>query len=252
MKSLYAGLVEYFPLHEASGTRTGLILGTQMTDNATVTGNPGIAVLASQFTYVNSEYLSVADNANLSTGDIDYTFCAWVYLDDASGNTHTILSKNATSNREYRLQYEFAADDLEWGVSGNGTSFTLVDAGLSSTVASTWYFVRCWHDAGTNVIGIQVNLQTPVTTAHSTGSTDGTAGFLIGGDDSGTPTDFMDGRICEVGFWKRLLTTQEHHWLYNNGLGRTYPFDGRPGVAAMGRNPLQVGSRRNRLTGVIS
>ena len=38
----------------------------------------------------------------------------------------------------------------------------------------------------------------------------------------------MKGRIDEVGFWKRVLTSAERSLLYNGGVGLTYPFSGAP------------------------
>ena len=38
----------------------------------------------------------------------------------------------------------------------------------------------------------------------------------------------MKGRIDEVGFWKRVLTSSERSLLYNGGVGLTYPFSGAP------------------------
>src|SRR3989304_4743325 len=38
----------------------------------------------------------------------------------------------------------------------------------------------------------------------------------------------MKGRIDDVGFWKRVLTSSERSLLYNGGVGLTYPFSGAP------------------------
>ena len=32
----------------------------------------------------------------------------------------------------------------------------------------------------------------------------------------------MDGRLDQVGVWKRVLTADERTWLYNSGNGRSY------------------------------
>lgn len=251
MRSLLSGLVDYWPLHEASGDRGSAIGRFTLTDNNTVTQNPGIAVYAAQLTAANTERLSLADNAEFS-GDVDYTFWCWVYL-DSIGAERTILSKyTGTGNqREYILYYNHAATQFEWLVSGDGIASTVVnDTSLGTPSTGTWYFLRAWHDSVANVIGIQSNLNTAVTTAHSTGSFNGTASFIVGAYN--TSTSPFNGRICEVGFTKRLLTTQEHWWLYNNGLGRTFPFDGRPSPFAMGRHPAMIGPRRQRLVGVAA
>ena len=177
MRSLLSGLVGYWPLHEASGARGDALGQNDLTDNATVTGNPGIVENASQFTAASSEFLSRADNAALSSGDIDYTIWAWVYLDSV-GADRVIFSKwGGVGQREYLLWYATASARLQILVSGDGTAFTtLSDTSLGAPSLATWYFLRAWHDSVGNVLGIQSNLNTPVTTAHSTGSFDSTTG----------------------------------------------------------------------------
>lgn len=39
-------------------------------------------------------------------------------------------------------------------------------------------------------------------------------------------SQYFDGRIDEVGVWKRLLTSTERAQLWNSSVGRTYPFPG--------------------------
>ena len=252
MRSLLSGLVDYWPLHEPSGTRYSALGRYNLTDNGTVTQNAGRQVYAGQFTAASSEYLSLADQAEFS-GDVDYTFWAWVYLDSVA-STISILSKrtNTGNQREYELRYQ-TGTGFSWLVSGDGISITTVNdtsGGVAST--ATWYLVRSWHDSVGNVIGIQSNLNTPVTTAHSAGSFAGTSGFMIGATLADAPVFFWDGRICEVGFTKRLLTDAEWFWLYNTGLGRTYPFDGRMSPAMLGRHPALAGPRRTRMVGLLA
>ncbi len=254
MRSLLSGLVAYWPLHEASGSRYDALGHLDMTDNATVTGNLGIVENASQFTAANSEYLSRAgDDAALSTGDIDYTFWAWVYL-DSKGADRVILSKyGAAGVREYLFYFNNAADRIQFLVSNDGTAATtLSDTSLGSPATATWYFIRAWHDSVANVLGIQSNLNAVVTTAHTTGSFDSTSAFLIGANNSATPALFWNGRICEVGFTKRLLTDAEHWWLYKWGMGRTYPFDGRISPTMLGRHPALIGPRKTRVMGLLA
>jgi hypothetical protein len=52
---------------------------------------------------------------------------------------------------------------------------------------------------------------------------DTTAAVNIGRGGVASP-QYHDGRIDEVGIWKRVLTAAERTQLYNGGLGYTYPF----------------------------
>ena len=68
--TLPTNLIAYWKLDEASGTRNDSKGANHLTDNNTVTQAVGKVGNAAQFTLANSEYLSIADNADLSAGDI--------------------------------------------------------------------------------------------------------------------------------------------------------------------------------------
>jgi hypothetical protein len=252
--TLNAGLVSYWPLVEASGSRydqTGAA-NTLTNNNAvtqtTISSGPG--VYASSFASASSQYLSIADNALVSTGDIDYTICCWVNI-TSTGADRVIMSKWATAgSREYYLYYANTGARFALTVSGDGTASTTVSDAYLTPSTSTWYFVRAWHDATGNTLNIQTNLNTVNSTAHTTGSYDSTTTLLMGALGPAAPSLFMNGQICQVGFWKRVLTAQEHAWLYNNGRGRTYPFVTTPQPDGLGRG-IGSGVRRNRSVGMV-
>jgi hypothetical protein len=227
--TLLTSLISYWKLEEASGTRADAVTasGNDLTDNNTVTQNPGIIANAAQFTRVNTEYLSHADNASLSTGDIDYTVAAWVYLDSKPGNMGVIAKDSGGANREYVLQYTNASVRFVFTVLDTaGSTIGLVTANtFGAPATATWYLVIAWHDSVNNVVGISVNAGTADTAVTTGVPADKTATFYIGADQA---VSNWDGRIDEVGFWKKVLTATERTTLYNGGVGRTYPFTGAP------------------------
>lgn len=218
VSSLNTSLISYWKLDEASGTRVDSEpTGTpqDLTDNGTTGSNPGIIDDAGQFTAANNEFLSRADSADLSVGDIDFTVAAWVYL-DTKPSPGNIISKGASV---YRIRYFGGATDrFQWIV---GVSAAQADANnFGSPSTATWYLIIAWHDAANNQIGISVNNGTPNTAALVGGATDTTADFNIGSLDSSTSGEW-DGRIDEVGFWKKVLSADERTELYNAGVGKT-------------------------------
>jgi hypothetical protein len=250
--SLYAGLVSYWPLNDVNdmaGT------GNTLTNNnaAPLSRNPtGPAQNGfGQFNSASSQYLSLTDNALVSTGDIDWTICCWVQL-TAKGADRTIISKyGAAGTREYNLFFNNASDRFQLTISGDGTAVTtLLDNNLGSPNTSEWYFLRAWHDATGNTINLQSNLNTVNSTAHTTGSFDSSSALLIGAVVPSAPISHMYGLMSDIIFWKRLLTTQEHAWLYNNGLGRRFPWVNATSPSHLGRGSGTM-VRRNRITGVI-
>lgn len=194
-----------------------------LTKNGPILEVAGKVGNAAQLTAASSTYLSIADNASLSMGDIDFTVGAWVYL-DSKPTTGTILAKTVTgsvANNEYILEYLASTDRFRFRVS-NGTTQTIVSSTtFGAPSLSTWYFVVGWHDSVGNVIGISVNAGTADTAAHTVGVQDAAAAFALGANSTPAGTLF-DGRIDNAFVSKRVLTAQERTDFYNSGNGITY------------------------------
>lgn len=252
MNSLYASLVDFWPLHEATGDADGMC-GNNLTDTGGVTQNPGIIDYARQFTNASNQRLSIASNANVGHGDIDFSIAAWAYFDNFTTSQGIVTKDDTAAQRDYNLRYLVAATDrFAFQVFKAGDTAVTVNADtLGSPSTATWYFIVGQHDATNDLITIEVNMG-GVDSQATGGALQAvqTAAFVIGGQNAAG--SYMDGRVCEVGMWKRMLTRQEQHWLYNNGRGRSWPFDGRPNMARQGRNPLTAGPRRSRSSGVVS
>lgn len=217
--SLNTSLISYWKMDETSGTRIDARGANDLTDNFTVTSGSGIIVNAGQYTAANTEYLSHADNTSLSTGDIDYSITCWVNMDTKGVAPTAIAKADGSPNNEYILRYLQSADRFQWFVSNNGSSLTLAQAdNFGSPSTNTWYFIVAWHDSVNNLIGIQVNNGTANTTATSAGSFDSNSAFIVG---RFAAANYWDGRVDEVGFWKKVLSTQEKTDLYNSGAGKT-------------------------------
>lgn len=211
-------LVSHWKLDEASGTRVDAHGAHDLTDNNTVTQGAGQIGDAAEFAAANSEYLNVS-HADFNLGDIDWTICGWVYL-ASKGAGRTIVSKYNGTGMEAFLSFQNAADRFNL-LSG---SLDIHADALGAPALNTWYFVVGWHDAAGDTLNIQVNDGTVDSTA--------TAGaFAAAGDgvlDLGARvdiTDFWDGRLDSISYWKRLLTSAERTALYNAGSGIDYPFN---------------------------
>lgn len=222
--ALTDSLISYWTMDETSGTRYDSVVatGNDLTDNNTVGYGTGIISNGADFIPANSEYLSHTSNASLQTGDIDFTFAAWFKIDDL--NTRAIISKDdGLGTRDYRITY--LAGALRFYVNASGATQVASAAAIST---GTWYYVVAWHDASANTINIQVNNGTVDSAGIGALSAASTNPFLIGANTVGSATNFWDGLIDEVGFWKRVLTSDERTSLYNSGAGLAYPFGGGP------------------------
>jgi hypothetical protein len=218
--SLLTGLIGYWKLDEASGTRNDAHGSNHLTDNGSVGSNTGKLGNAADLDGVNDS-LILGDNADLSTGDIDFTWTCWMYLDTKpTGNNAYAIHKQD----EYGLLYrDYGGHDRLAFLVNDGA--VIVNAStLGSPSTGTWYFIVCWHDATANTINIQVNDGTVDSAATAgTAPSDTANEFQLGRYTAGTPLRW-DGRLDGVGFWKRVLTATERSNLYNSGSGLEYPF----------------------------
>jgi hypothetical protein len=226
--SLWTGLVSYWPLNEANATDDAVdVHGTNtLTQHASPATATGKLTGARDFESAGgNQYFSSADNAGLSTGDIDFTFACWV-------NVESLPSFPVIAGKGWGSP---GSSDREWVLyldSGNGNkpTFAVASAGGSETgvvwgsalSVGSWYYIVCWHDSVNNTINIQVNGGTPVSLSYSSGVGGGALDFTLGASPS--QTLYWDGLICEVGFWKRVLTSGERTQLYNANFGWRYEY----------------------------
>lgn len=171
---------------------------------------------AAQFVAANSEYLSIADNAALSMGDIDFSMSGWFFLD--SLGVYTIAGKYSgiAGTLEYQVLYE---SGLIFRVSNNGTAVTSLTSLLGALSTGTWYLFVVWHDATANTLNLQINNGTIDSVSYTTGVFDGTQAFEVGAQNGGAT---HNGRIQYLAVWKRILTASEKTFLYNSGNGRRF------------------------------
>ena len=226
--TLKNGLVSYWALDEASGTRADSHTNAlDLTDNNTVTQGVGNTYAnAADFESTASEYLSHADDTLFSPSSI--SIAMWVKLESLPTQA-IILSKDDSSgtgtNREYIIDYESGPNRFKFfGLYGAG-SFSVVTANSFGAVSSgTWYFIVAIHDQGTG-LKISVNGGTQDTTAFNQTLNNGTAPFSLGCIFNGaTPVAnaFYDGLQGPVSLYDRAITSAEITDLYNAGSGLTY------------------------------
>jgi len=226
--SLLTDLISHWKLDEASGNATDSHGTNTLTEtDGTIASATGKVGNARDFEAGDTEYFTIADNASLSTGDIDFTWAGWVNAESlpTNNNSFYIASKHGTSgNFEYGVLIDNAANVIrfKFNVSNNGTAIVEATANnLGTPSTATWYFVVAWHDASANTINIQVNNGTADSASHTTGVRDGNGGYSIGAFGAG-PSAYFDGLIDSVSFWKRVLTSAERTQLYNAGSGLDY------------------------------
>jgi len=215
--SLLTGLVAYWALEEASGSTR--LDATGRRNHLSPTGVAlAVAGRIGQGLYCGSgSYVSRASTPDLQGGDSAFTVAGWFYPLSLS-DVRPLLGKWGGTACEYFLILN--AGTWQWYVSSTGSDSVHVDGG--SATLEAWHCVVAWHDPVTDVIGLQVNNGTPLTTSHSLGVYAGAASFALGHNPNNI--DPADAVPDEIGVWRRLLTSAERSLLFNSGAGRTHPF----------------------------
>ena len=178
--------------------------------------------LASQFTAANSEYLSVANDANLQFGNEDFSVANWVWFDSAT-TFPSPVGKWATggNTREYTFYYNTITSKYGFFVSSDGT----VNSGVfptATTASGAWHYVVGAHDSVNNLLKISIDGAAFETAAYTLGCNANTSAFTIGFPDASLLGTYWDGRVCKAGVWRKVLSADEVTQLYNSGNGLAY------------------------------
>lgn len=207
--SLATGLVAWYRMEEASGTRVDASGNTAgfdtlwggSTDPASRTGKNGNGMDfdGSQRRYIHRDSTG-ASNLSFS-GDFSMSF--WIYADAWPSGTGEPLYRSTSSSNGYRIEINSTASfGLGFRTTGSTTWVT-----TSNFTTGSWHHVYCYWDDSAGTRGIKVNNGTLYTTTGLSGTSIPVySHFIIGGDNFGAS---LDGSIDELAFWSRLLTADE-------------------------------------------
>lgn len=233
--------VAHWALDESSGTRVDSIGSNDLTDNNTVGVGTGLFGNCADFERDDSEYLSIADNAALSCGDVDFTFACWINPESSlRGRTIAGKGANASVNMEWRASGFGSFDRLSFavGYSGNNSRSVAQDGSIATGV---WHLLVVWHDSVNNLIGISWDGAAATTTAHSDGVNDGVHTLCLGkggSNDAGHMDGLMDDAVFLKGY---VLSNTEIAELWNSGAGVAFAdWAGGGGVTGTASIPLDA------------
>lgn len=211
-------LIEWWALDEASGNALSSHGSHDLTDNNTVTATTGPdGSGARQFTAANTEFFSRTSETDLQIGDIDFGFCASIYVDSFSNDLRIISKRaNGTTSLEYDFYVNTAGTLSLILCTAAGSQFS-ASSSVGAISTATWYKVFGWHDATANTVNVQINAGTPSSTGTSGQvPTTNTSTFEVGQLQQVTRP--FNGRMQKIGFWKNdFPDSTERTALYDSG-----------------------------------
>jgi len=158
-------------------------------------------------------------------------------IDDAiickigGGHGEWLLDQNKSPGIRYRF--------IVFGAAAGGNQTPVGATTFGFPPDGVWHFVIGFHDATANTVNIQVNDGAVDSAAHTFGAYQSAGSPVHIGQD--TLSGQFDGRIDQVGFWLRKLTTAEKTWLYNSGAGRSYAAMLAESTTGVGQSTGKVG-----------
>jgi hypothetical protein len=222
--ALTDGLVSYWPLNEAAGTRFDSHGSNDLADDSSVGSTTGKIDDAALFVTASTDSLSHADNTDLRLSGTDATICCWVKLSSKSAGQHAIVSKwNFGFAVEYGIDYSASADRFRFVVGNGSANFLAVADLFGSPTIGEWCFVQATIDNTSKQIAICVNNAGFDAVAFTGTIKNGSETFYVGRRNTTSGQGWADAAVDELGIWKRKLTDDEFSSLYNSGDGLAYP-----------------------------
>lgn len=194
--------------------------GNTLTNNNSATFSTGLIGNAAYFDGSN-QFLSIADNADVRGGDVDWTIALLFWatdFDDSSGDVQ-LVSKDINTPANSR---DYTIDILPSGVprfyiNGGGAYIAIWGSAVST---GAWHFLIAWHDSVNNEIGLSVDNGTPVTFSTGGAAPETSAAPLrIGARAYAGFEGYLNGRIDNVNIIKRVWNADERTEFYNSGNG---------------------------------
>ncbi len=219
---LSTGLVNYWKMDEASGSRVDSVGGKTLTDHGTVLsvakggGAPaGMPSTVALFSKSEIEYL---DNLTMSVNPASgFSMFGWVYL---PGMEFQVLFGLFPSDVDPVLELDIpTADnyaravtvDLEFKFTGN-------TAPLST---ATWHLIGMTYTQADKRIRIYVDGAEAATPSDPLVNNPRTIAKVLFGS---TPAPSINCRMSSVGIWTKSLNTADITLLWSSGAGKFYPF----------------------------
>ena len=227
VSTLYANLTVLWHLNEVSDgsapvTRADSKGSNTLADNGTTASGTGKLGDAGVFVVADQTSLSIADNTDLSMGDINFTWLVWIKTGASVSGTQMCLAKwtGSAGRREYQLYIYNTQFNFEVRNTADDASGSVAATTLGNLSVNTWYLVEISHDADNNKLYISGNGGARNETDWTGGVLNGVSTFRLGAAGD-TANSWLGGLADEIGLWKgRVLSLAEIDESYGSGNGR--------------------------------
>jgi hypothetical protein len=224
----------FWCMEEASGDTitdevenwNGTLAGT--TKPTRVTGKIGNGIQFSDTTStLNRIETSILSSSDWRSAN-GYAFAFWFNPNWSTSGTgyDRVITKAGSSSAsvtDFTIQQDGTNSKLAFYQASSTTHYGVVSGSLTN---GTWYLVIAQWD-GTK-IELFINNESQGTSDVNSINNNSTRKLLVGAIFDGTSTTniqsitLLNGKVDEIGNWKRALTSDERAFIYNGGAGRFY------------------------------
>lgn len=216
---LKSGLVAWYDLEEASGTRSDAHGSLDLTENGTIGSATGQVGDAANKASAGTDSLYHLDNASFSiTGDM--TIAGWINFSSTTANFALAGKWLGTGNQRSYILYKpngLRAMRFIASADGSASSITLESGAL---LLNTWHFAVVKFVAG-GTSTLYINNSSVDTGTAPSSIADTTSRFELFSFNTGAIST-QAGLLDSVGIWNRALETSEITTLWNSGSGVSY------------------------------
>lgn len=178
---------------------------------------------AAHFVSANSDYATNTSFPTTIFHQQDFSVAGWVRLEsfpvDDAMRLFSVWGAT-TPDRHWFFRWEGWADYFEFSILNDGGTYA---GQINSSVVTTTQWNHVAVVRGGGILSMYLDGVAQVNPVDISAQTlnSGQEDFEAGRDVNAS-SDYLDGQLDEWCFYNKALTESEIHWLYNNGIGRSY------------------------------
>jgi MSHA biogenesis protein MshQ len=210
-----SGCTAYYAFSVGSGTTITDSIGSSngsTNANWTTSGKRGNGI---SFPDASEKNITIASTSAVRFSG-SFSISLWVYPSANQSQTERFIIHKSVYPYNYRIDYPSDKFNFACAIDGNWNAVTTTE----TWARQNWHHLVCIYDASAGK-KLYVNNVLKASNANTGTLTNNTAALTMGRYAGGNGYDYA-GRVDEVAFWNRVLTSTEVSNLYNSGNGLFY------------------------------
>lgn len=162
-------------------------------------------------------YISAFNDVRYDT----FTYVCWIWTDDEDNNKTVVIGSGPSHGDGNGPQWRIENSNFKQVL--NKQNVALIGESDSGIERAKWQLIGCSYDADTGEVRFykQGEYDGGGTNSVSWNWNDWQIGY---DDDTASPSEGLIADLSDMAVWDRVLSDNEHRWLFNHGGGRRHPF----------------------------